>query len=57
MTLVQELEAQEEKAWNTYLGHSQNCSSCATLYAYCAVAAELLRTVRDLRDAIGWGPR
>ncbi|MET4923696.1 hypothetical protein P3L51_15255 [Streptomyces sp. PSRA5] len=56
MTVVQKLEIQEEKAWNAYLDHSRTCSACVTFYAYCPVAAGLLKTVRDFRDAIGWGP-
>ncbi|QHY95720.1 hypothetical protein SSPS47_11380 [Streptomyces sp. S4.7] len=57
MTALQELEVQEEKAWSAYLNHSGKCTDCATFYAYCGIATRLLRTVRDLRDEIGWGPR
>ncbi|MEV0774512.1 hypothetical protein ACIBLA_35670 [Streptomyces sp. NPDC050433] len=57
MTATQELESQEVTAWNAYLDHSRKCSACATFYAYCDIAAVLLSNVRELRDAIGWGPR
>ncbi|MFF2189170.1 hypothetical protein [Streptomyces sp. NPDC058155] len=57
MTAPQELESEEVTAWNAYLNHSGKCSACATAYAYCGIAAVLLSNVRELRDAIGWGPR
>ncbi|MCI3225217.1 hypothetical protein [Streptomyces sp. NP-1717] len=57
MTATQELESQEVTAWNAYLDHSRKCSACAATYAYCDIAAVLLSNVRELRDAIGWGPR
>lgn len=57
MMATQELESQEATTWNTFLDHSRNCTACATTYTYCSTAAVLLTNVRELRDAIGWGPR
>ncbi|MFD4699830.1 hypothetical protein [Streptomyces niveus] len=56
MSVVQELESQEEKAWNSYLDHARDCSTCGTPYTYCKDADELLSKVQVLRDAIGWRP-
>ncbi|MFE4611545.1 hypothetical protein ACFRK5_24845 [Streptomyces niveus] len=57
MTATQQLESDEEQAWNAYLNHSGKCTDCATFHAYCGIATRLLKIVRDLRDEIGWGPR
>lgn len=57
MSVVQELESQEERAWTAYLDHAGKCPDCGTSYAYCGVADKLLSKVQKLRDAIGWGPR
>lgn len=56
MSVVQELESQEEKAWNAYLDHAGSCPDCGASSAYCGVADGLLSRVQELRDAIGWGP-
>lgn len=57
MTAVQELEKREVTAWREFLDHSRDCTACPTTYTYCSTAAALLTNVRELRDAIGWGPR
>ncbi|GGJ97847.1 hypothetical protein GCM10011583_31650 [Streptomyces camponoticapitis] len=57
MTAAPTLESQEETAWDAYLAHSGKCTDCATFHAYCGMATRLLKTVRELRDEIGWGPR
>lgn len=57
MSVFEDLETQEEKAWNAYLNHSGKCTDCATFYAHCGIATRLIEVVRKLRDEIGWGPR
>lgn len=57
MAAVQELEKREATTWRKFLDHSRDCTACPTTYTYCPTAATLLTNVRELRDAIGWGPR
>lgn len=57
MTAAQQLESDEQEAWQTYLDHARGCADCAAWYAFCEIAAGLLSRVRDLRDEIGRGPR